>query len=241
MDKTVTVTLRNGRQVTYAFPYSPFMEAVCNSVFNGREYPSMPFLDMRTIIDVGANIGCSALLFAALYPSAIIYALEPATEAFNYLQRNTAHVPAIRRFKFGLFDRDATTLLHLGSQASVTNSLAPNSMTSAAREQITLRRCSSFLAEQAISRISLLKIDTEGAEFPILADLAPHFDRIDAIMLEYHSESDRLAIDRLLEAKFTLFNSDSIFPHRGSNTYVAKSLLGSCTQWNSIIIQRPAL
>lgn len=240
MDKTVEVQLPNGRRISYVFPYSPFMEAVCNSVFNGKEYPSMPFLQMKTIVDVGANIGCTALLFSALYPDARIYCLEPSAEAYSYLIRNTGHLTSVLPFQIGAFDRDATSVLHMGAQASVTNSLSASAMTGGAQERITLRRFSSFLAEKSIDRISLLKIDTEGAEVPILADVASRFDRIDSIMLEYHSERDRLEIDRLLQSHFTLFNSDASFPHRGTNTYVSSGLLESASRWNSVAIPRPS-
>ena len=148
MDKTLSVRLPNGRQVTFTYPYSQFMEAVCTSVFNGKEYPSMPFLEMKTIVDVGANIGCTALLFAALYPAATIYALEPASEAFGYLQRNTANIRSIRNFHMGVYDKDATPTMHLGAQASVTNSIAANAMTGPRQETITLRRFSAFIQEQ---------------------------------------------------------------------------------------------
>ena len=239
MDKTAQVQLSTGQQISYTFPFSHFMEAVCASVFNGREYPSMPFLEMKTIVDVGANIGCTALLFAARYPNAAIYALEPASEAFSYLRRNTSHLPNVHSFQIGAFDRDLKPMIHLGAQASVTNSISAKSMTGGTQEQITLRRFSSFVAEQSIGRISLLKVDTEGAEVPILSDIAGMFDRIDSIMLEYHSERDRLDIDRLLQSHYTLFNSDANFPHRGTNTYVSSALLQSSSRWNSLAIARP--
>jgi len=44
--------------------------------------------DIRTIFDIGANIGFHALLARALFPKAKIIAVEPAAEAFSYLEKN---------------------------------------------------------------------------------------------------------------------------------------------------------
>ena len=44
------------------------------------------------IIDCGANIGLSVLWFARYFPEAIIYAIEPDSENFKLLQKNTEHL-----------------------------------------------------------------------------------------------------------------------------------------------------
>src|SRR5688500_8257342 len=42
-----------------------------------------------TIVDVGANVGQSALAYARRFPSARIHSLEPFADAYKLLKRNT--------------------------------------------------------------------------------------------------------------------------------------------------------
>jgi FkbM family methyltransferase len=237
MDKWAMTRLRNGRQITYCYPDSHMMAAVCAGIFAGNDYPTLPFLDPTIVLDVGANIGCTALLFANTYGNAKIYSLEPASEAFSYLSRNTAALPSVKAFQIGAFDRDAQPILHLGSEASVTNSIAPGIFTGQRQEQITVRRFSSFLAEQGITHISILKLDTEGAELAILRDIASMLDRIDCIMVEYHSEGDRFALDELLKSRFTLYACKAEHPHRGAYTYVSSEIIRTRTPFENFIIR----
>jgi FkbM family methyltransferase len=240
MTRTLTLNLPGGRQIPFVYPYSPLMEAVCQNILARNEYPPLPFLEAKTIVDVGANIGATAVCFSVQYPQATLYALEPAREAFGFLEQNTASLANVKRFNVGAFDKDTTATLHLGSQASVTNSLVANVMTEGgASETVQLRRLSTFLAEQGIEHISLLKLDTEGAELPILNDILPMLPRIDAIFVEYHSESDRLELDRMLTPTYTLFASRAEHPHRGLMCFVAKGVLAGKTTWDGVKIDRP--
>jgi precorrin-6B methylase 2 len=50
-------------------------------VLEGTTYPHLPFVpDIEVIMDVGANCGSASTWFSRLYPSARIFAFEPAAE-----------------------------------------------------------------------------------------------------------------------------------------------------------------
>ena len=181
-------------------------------------------------------MGCASLLFAGTYPDATVVALEPATEAYAYLKRNAAQFPQIRPFNVGAFDQDCTAVMYLGREASVTNSVRPNVFMGERQEQVTLRRLSTFLPEHGIQHVSLLKIDTEGAEVAILRDVSRMLDQFDSFMIEYHSEEDRFEIDQLLHKDFILFASSAELPHRGTLTYVSRRLINEVTNCNEIAI-----
>jgi hypothetical protein len=112
-------------------------------------------------------------------------------------------------------------------------------MTSQQRERIKLRRISTWLDEQKLDRISVLKIDTEGAEMAILEDLRPRLANIDAIYVEYHSEDDRRAIDAMLGERFVLYHGVADHPHRGTFCYASKFLMGTSTKWHDLVIPHP--
>jgi FkbM family methyltransferase len=195
-------------------------------------------------------------MFCAQYPRARVLALEPAREAFELLVHNTKdNFPNVIPFQIGAFDRDAEATMHLGVEASVTNSIVANTLTGTASETIRLRRLSAFLAEEQIDHVSLLKLDTEGAEVPILNDLrvTGWLDgggdgggdaKIDAMFVEYHSETDRLEIDRILcgpDGAYVLFTAGAQHAHRGLMCYASKRVLSAKTSWNTVALQRPSL
>ena len=97
---------------------------------------------------------------------------------------------------------------------------------------MTLRRASTFFEEHNVDRVKLLKLDTEGAELPILRDLGLWLERVQAIALEYHAEEDRLEIDRLLSRRFALVQGRVHFLHRGTLVYVAREVIEARTRLN---------
>jgi hypothetical protein len=144
----------------------------------------------------------------------------------------------VRLFNCGLYDRDCQAKLYQGVESSATNSIFPSAHNTGGYEIVTLRRASSFLAEQAVSHITLLKLATEGAEVPILRDLDPWLDRVDAVALEFHSEEDRLEIDCLLSGRFCLVQGKVHSLHRGILVYVGKEILATRTKLNQRRIVR---
>lgn len=241
MVKTVTITWSNKQQVQLEYPDSPLMEQIIGEIISGQEYPHIVFLDSAgaAVIDIGANIGCSALLFAVQYPAAKIYALEPSANSFGFLARNVGQHPNIQPIHVGAFNEDATAPMFPGVEASVASSLFPGGQAaSTPGEIVRLRRISKLLDELGIERIALLKLDTEGAELPILTDLLPRLDRIDAIYVEYHSEDDRRAIDQLVAPWFILCQSRTRLAHRGMCGYLARRVISAKTDWDACAIRR---
>lgn len=241
MIKTLQISYE-GKTYPLQYPASPLMEAVVTEILGKNEYPLLPFLQGRpgTVLDVGANIGCASLLFSLYYPATTVYAFEPSPSAFQFLQANMKQFPNVRPFNYGLDSKDGSARLYSGKGASVTSSLGTSVLNSAEFETVELRRLSSFVVESGLDRILLIKIDTEGSEMPILRDIAHLLDRVEAIMLEYHSEGDRLEIDRLLAAHFTLFSGSAPNPHRGNLVYVSKDTLAARTNWDGLAIHRPS-
>ena len=85
-------------------------------------------------------------------------------------------------------------------------------------------RASAELQALKLGRISILKIDTEGCEIPILSDLHDWLDRIDAIYVEYHCEDDRRAIDQMLAEHFYLIHAIVGRANLGTLIYIAQTL-----------------
>ena len=198
---------------------------ICNQILSGKTYKKIDFIrDVKTILDVGANVGASAVYFSKIYPDAQIYAFEPAKAPYNLLEKNIELCSNIKKYNFGLYSEDKNVPLYQSRVDSVTGSVGRSVDNSDITEKIELKDIKKFLNENNIDQIDILKIDTEGCELPIFkAILDTHLLNIKVIYVEYHSESDRIAIDEMLSKTHVLGWGSILFPHRGEFCYVIKS------------------
>lgn len=216
-----------GREFTVTYPAGDFMREIVRAVLEGREYPVLQFPDgpPATIVDIGANVGATAVYFRAVYPGARILCYEPSPENFVWLSANTRALGNVEAFQCGLLDREAEMPLYTGESQCAQHSIIPNAGTTSRHEQVRLRRASDEMKARGVSEIALLKVDTEGCEVPILRDLLPALPRIDAIAIEYHSEEDRRAIDDLLAERFLLLHAAAQGLHQGRVTYLSRDVV----------------
>ena len=225
--REVSIRLRD-RTLPFRLFDTPLCHEITLPILRGTTYPRVPFLsDPRVIIDVGANIGAAAVYFASVYPHARVISFEPAPAAFALLQKNVSGFANVTPHNFGLLDHDCEMPLHLGKDDAVTNSLLPNALTKGETVTVTLRHAAETLHRLGIDAIDILKIDTEGCELPILRNLTKILPRTKSIYLEYHDETDRIAIDLLLRDTHILVESKLRHPHRGELCYVSYSAFPS--------------
>ncbi len=151
-----------------------------------------------TIVDIGGNIGAFALYASKWCNDAKVYSFEPNPQVFPLLQINTQHQKNVEKYFFGLGDKNGNLTLY---QNPVNTGASSTSISykGASKISIEIRDAFEVFKELNINQIDVLKIDTEGAEVPILKSLKPMLDSIKVIMLEYHSMNDKNEITKLLE------------------------------------------
>jgi len=134
-----------------------------------REMPLRPE-EVATVLDIGANVGATALYFAQVFPNARIFAFEPAPDNFAVLERNIANSSRIRAFNFGLGAEDASLeLFHSDNPINFGGySLHPTGSDTSRKTRIQVRSVASVLAELAVTKVDVVKVDTEGAEWDII-------------------------------------------------------------------------
>lgn len=213
------------------FPDQGNLESIVLKVLGGQEYPTLrlPGWEPETIIDVGANVGATALFFSLAYPQARIRCWEPSPSTAEYLKANTAWLPNVEVETIGLFDSEEELRLYMGTvqcaQASVARSVET-------REDVyeTIRLVPARRAIGTIEGPAILKIDTEGCEVQVLRNLGDSIDAFDVVYLEYHSERDRRALDALLGERFSLWKSNAHAVHRGTAAYLHQRVLNTWPQ-----------
>ena len=216
-----------GKEIKFFCPNNELMKNIVIGILKGNDYPILPIPNYtpKVILDIGANIGASAIYFVSNFPNAEIHCYEPSSKNYKYLQNNTKNFSNIKCYQYGLYKEDGQVKLFYGKDQSAQDSIVFSNETVESGETVHLVKASKEILNKGIKDISILKIDTEGCEIPILNE----FDKlenlnIDMIYLEYHSEDDRLALDKQLSEYFLLFYSNARSIHRGTNGYISKKL-----------------
>jgi FkbM family methyltransferase len=115
---------------------------------------------IEIIVDVGANIGQSAVRFRRAYPKAALYCLEPGADAFRLLQRTIAQWSDARAFQ-----------LALGSKVGRGELRGANDMAqvvSTAEGTIRIETLQTWMGAVGLTTIDYLKVDTEGHDLEVL-------------------------------------------------------------------------
>jgi len=155
---------------------------------------------VRVVLDIGANIGISALYFASIFPQAAIHAFEPEPGNFKLLTANTASCPRIRCYPFALGASDGEiTLFDSDDRVNFGGFSAHNAGTSAGRgKAVPVRHAGKVLRELGIASVDVIKIDTEGAEWDILTACGKELVATARLILgELHGHRDFALLDFL--------------------------------------------
>ncbi len=190
-------------------------------VFRDQCYRPIPGInEVKLVVDIGSNIGLSAIYFRMVYPSASIIAFEPDDRAFSVLEQNVRILGNCEAYPYALSELDRQSLLYLGD-SSVNSTIKRGERGNQPMRTIDLRNAQEMLSTVCHGPIDILKIDTEGEELPILRSLAGSvLSSVQVIYLEFHSHSDRIEIDSLLTRTHFLWRASIDGVHRGIVVYV---------------------
>lgn len=168
-------------------------EAVIRQTFERDRYfaetPEYQPRDGDTIVDIGAHIGAFSLHAASRIGAGRVHAIEPSGDTFNLLRINVAlnRRSNVTPHRLAITDRDGTcTLYH--SRRNWGHSVVKQH--SRRTETVASSTLAGFFDRNGIGRCSFLKLNCEGAEFPILLSTPPAvLERIDLAVVLYHGDA----------------------------------------------------
>lgn len=167
---------------------------------------------IKTIIDLGANIGISSIYLNKIFPCSIVYAVEPEPSNYNILLKNIELNKDcdIRPINAAIWYRDEVleNTASFRDRQNWSNQTLPTGSKTGIRG-VTL---DSIVNGENISTIDILKIDIEGAEKQLFMDYKNIMDILqitDIIAIEIHDEvADRNMIyEKLIQGGFSILNS----------------------------------
>lgn len=126
------------------------------------------------VLDVGANIGMTALAFSQTCPRGQIAAIEPLPPTFQYLQRNVTEAGArnLKIFNFALGNRAGTVLMQ-GHPSNFACSFVADNYTIPNDDhfsyEVPVKRLDDTFSKLSLDRLDFLKVDVEGFELEVFA------------------------------------------------------------------------
>jgi FkbM family methyltransferase len=153
-------------------------------------------LHPRVVIDVGANVGEWTYAACRHLPETVVHAFEIAPSTAEVLRRTTAGNSRVVVNDFGLGDQNGSITIYASPESSTATSTLRDAIEVSAVEhgihtieEINAKIVTgdSYMRDQGLQRIDLLKIDVEGAEFSVLHGFSDAFARgtIDLVQFEY--------------------------------------------------------
>lgn len=195
----------------------------CADVFAGVYDLPIEFEKPCTIVDIGANVGAFALWACKRWPVEAIHCYEPFPSNYAVMSEAARRCfGVILPHMAGVGAKERTAIMHAGK-----NNCGESSMHDLGEQDMEAAPVHVRIVDAATLPIGhILKIDTEGCEVEILVRLAElnRLDTFSVVLIEYHSERDRIHIDALLSG-FVLAGSYSNKIDRGVVRYLNRNQL----------------
>lgn len=173
------------------------------------------------VVDVGASFGTFPRILSYFNPAARIYCIEMAKPSFDILKLNTGSLGNTKCFQYALGDRKQQAKFFYNQQYPEGSYLNSREKTNSTISMITL---DDFTSQNRLSKISLLKIDTEGFELKILRGAKNTLANTENLVVEVDfSNSNLVQIQKLLYSLgFKLVNIGEI------NFDTKNNMINSC-------------
>lgn len=172
-------------------------------------------IEVKTIVDAGANVGYTAIYLSHFYKNAQLMALEPNENTFRRLKHNVElnKVPNIILHQKGLWGKNAYLKADNSFRDGQAWSFRLEETTNESEKLFEVTSMNSLMELHQLVSIDFLKIDVEGGEKEIFnseADLS-WLSAVKVIAIEIHDEFDcREDIETILKKQFDLSYSGEL-------------------------------
>ena len=134
-------------------------------------------LNIRTVLDVGANTGQFAGEIHAILPEAAIYSFEPLRDCYDLLVEKMSPVPKFRAFDFALGSEASEIEMHRSEFTPSSSILRMSGLHKQAfpftskvvLEKVAIKRLDDVTGNLDLAKNILIKIDVQGFEDRVIA------------------------------------------------------------------------
>jgi len=156
------------------------------------KYAWLQDTDIRTVLDIGANVGKFTTMISEILTNVNIYAFEPLADCYKELIENTKHLDNINYFNFALGEKQAeTTIYHnefspsssILKMKELHKNIFPQTI-NVFNEIVQIKDLDCFNDEIKWIQKTLMKIDVQGFELNVLKGAISSLNKVDVIIVE---------------------------------------------------------
>src|SRR5437868_4699750 len=134
------------------------------------------------VVDLGANTGRFSAKMIAKY-GCRSYAAEPSPQIW----RQIPEMVGLHKFNVAISGKDGPLHFNISDNSECSSQYSKNYGKSIEQIEVEGVRISTFLKRIGVTAIDMLKIDIEGSEFDVLADLSPALlKNVKQMSVEFH-------------------------------------------------------
>ena len=146
---------------------------------------------IKTVVDVGANVGYFSLFILNQYPKAKVYAYEPMPVNYALLNRykseNTNFDFTVINEAVSKAEVQSITLNYQSSDSFTTAASVFESDSQTDQLEVKTTNLKSIIDGNKLDKIDFLKLDCEGSEYAILYDATKEvLDKVSMMSIETH-------------------------------------------------------
>ncbi|MCF6355442.1 MAG: FkbM family methyltransferase [Candidatus Polarisedimenticolaceae bacterium] len=148
---------------------------------------AVPNVESPVILDVGANCGLFSALAAQRFPSARIYAFEPAPD-LSLLAKENLKDHGCTVVQKAVADKSGKATLFINKKSQQTNSIIHDAVAAvgevSGEYEVETISLDDFIRAEGIDKVDVLKIDVQGAESAVLAGAVETLSKTRALIIE---------------------------------------------------------
>jgi len=146
----------------------------------------LPPGNVRTVFDVGANVGQTTSAVRRVFPTATVHAFEPVRSTFASLRAAVSGDQRVQVNHGAVSDRIGTVHIQVEAESYTSHVVSDFATGTATIESVAADTLDLYCERHAVERIEILKSDTEGHDLQVLMGAERLFDegRIDWVFVE---------------------------------------------------------
>jgi FkbM family methyltransferase len=135
-------------------------------------------IKVKTIFEIGANIGQTVEKYGSVFPESIIYCFEPFQESFEVLHNRFKKNTLIKTFQLAVSNKTGKTRFYVHKKSATNSMLSTmdnveywvnaNGIQHIKTIEVPVTTIDTFCQQELINEIQILKMDIQGGELMAL-------------------------------------------------------------------------
>lgn len=174
--------------------YGPFDCLFFNyrQLFYDKIYDLLDLNDVKTVIDIGANVGLFSNYISWKSEVRLIHAVEPVPAPFEELKKQFYYYNHVKCHRFGIHYFDGKSEINVDPDSSIYSTfLSEHGNGIHPKIEVEVKTIPTFMDSVGLQSVDLIKMDIEGLEYEVLNCMTDdQIRRCKKWLIQYHMNED---------------------------------------------------